>query len=75
MSSGLGSLRCPFCIQTFISSSAPRTRKLRRCPYCKGKFFFYRGIYYISIKDIYKIKLEKNINQPVQLIKQQEKHS
>jgi transposase-like protein len=52
MATGIGPLECPFCNNVFLTSASPRTRKLRKCTRCKRQFFYYKGTYFISIRDI-----------------------
>lgn len=55
MATGIGPLECPFCSSRFLTSASLNTRKLRKCPHCKGQFFYFRGTFYIAVRDIRKM--------------------
>jgi hypothetical protein len=52
MATGIGPLECPFCNNVFLTSMSPRTKKMRTCTKCKRQFFYYKNMYFVSLKDI-----------------------
>jgi hypothetical protein len=58
MSHDIGPLECPFCNTVFLTSVSPRTRKLRTCTRCHRQFFYFKGMYFISKKDVHGLKKE-----------------
>lgn len=56
MSTGIGPLECPFCNNVFLTSVSPRTRKLRTCTRCHRQFFYFKGLYFVSMRDVPSLK-------------------
>ena len=55
----LGNILCPFCAKSFQANIHKAHRKVRTCPHCSRRFFFYRHQYFVSLEDFSVLMNEK----------------